>query len=272
ARGTHPMNRSPPLEGRGYASSDAFLVLGRGELMLSILAETMRREGYELALGMPEVVTKEVDGELCEPVERVVIDVPDEFVGAVTTRLGARKGKMTQMTTLGFGRSRVEFVVPSRGLIGFRSKFMTETRGTGLLNTLFEGWQPWGGPMLRRQNGAIVADRKGRATPYAIFHLQPRGELFIGPNTDVYEGMILGEHNRPSDLDVNITREKKLTNIRAAGRDDNVILTPPKVHTIESALEWIDGDELLEITPDALRLRKKILACNRRPKRSSLSE
>ncbi len=250
-------------------SAEAFLVLGRGELMLAILAETMRREGYELSLGMPEVVTREVDGERSEPVERVVVDVPEEFVGAVTTSLGVRKGAMEKMASLGFGRSRVEFVIPSRGLIGFRSQFLTETRGTGLLNTLFEGWRPWGGPMLRRKNGAIVADRAGKATPYALFNLQPRGVLFIGPGTDVYEGMIIGEHNRPSDLDVNVTREKKLTNIRAAGRDDNVILTPPKVLTIETAMEWIDGDEVVEITPDAVRVRKKILACNRRPKRSA---
>ena len=250
-------------------SADAYLVLGRGELMLAILAESMRREGYELSLGMPEVVTKEVDGQPSEPVERVVIDVPEEHVGAVTTSLGSRKGQMEKMAAFGQGRVRLEFVVPSRGMIGFRSQFLTETRGTGLLNTLFEGWRPWGGPILRRKNGAIVADRTGRATPYALFQMQPRGELFVPPGTDVYEGMILGEHNRPNDLDVNATREKKLTNIRAAGRDENVVLSPPRVHTIESALEWIDADELVEVTPDSLRVRKKILQCNRRPKRSA---
>ena len=250
-------------------SPDAFLVLGRGELMLAILAETMRREGYELSLGMPEVVTKEVHGERSEPVERVVIDVPEEHVGAVTTSLGSRKGQMEKMAAFGFGRVRLEFVVPSRGMIGFRSQFLTETRGTGLLNTLFEGWRPWGGPILRRKNGAIVADRAGRATPYALFQMQPRGELFVPPGTEVYEGMVLGEHNRPNDLDVNATREKKLTNIRAAGRDENVVLSPPRLHTIESALEWIDGDEVVEVTPDSVRIRKKILQCSRRPKRTA---
>ncbi len=248
-------------------SAEIFDVYGRGELMLSILAETMRREGYELALGMPQVVTREIDGKRMEPVELVVVDVPEEYVGAVTTSLGERRGQMVKMANLGFGRARMEFRVPSRGLIGFRSRFLTETRGTGLLNTVFDGWQPWGGPMLRRPTGAIVADRAGKTTPYALFHLQPRGVLFIEPGTEVYEGMIIGEHNRASDLDVNATREKKLTNIRAAGRDENVILSPPRALTIETALEWIDRDELVEVTPTAIRVRKKILACNRRPRR-----
>ncbi|MCC6214748.1 MAG: translational GTPase TypA [Polyangiaceae bacterium] len=249
------------------AEPDVFVVYGRGELMLAILAETMRREGYEFSLGMPEVVAREIDGEKVEPVELVVVDVPDEHVGAVTTRLGERRGQMTKMTNLGFGRARLEFRVPSRGLIGFRSQFLTETRGTGLLNTMFDGWQPWQGALLRRGNGAMVADRAGATTPYALFHLQPRGVLFVGSGVEVYEGMVVGEHNRASDLDVNVTREKKLTNIRAAGRDENVILTPPRVPTIESALEFIDKDELVEVTPDAVRVRKRILDCNRRPRR-----
>ena len=247
--------------------TESWLVYGRGELMLAILAENMRREGYELTLGMPEVVQKEVDGKICEPVETVVIDVPEEYVGAVTQALGDRRGKMTKMTNLGFGRARMEFLVPSRGLIGFRSIFLTETRGTGLLNTLFAGWEPHAGSMFRRKNGAIVSDRRGKTTPYALFNLQPRGVLFIPTATDVYEGMIVGENSRPSDMDVNATREKKLNNIRAAGKDENVVLTPPKLVTIESALDWIDQDELIEITPDAVRVRKKILECNRRPKR-----
>jgi GTP-binding protein len=246
---------------------DTFMVYGRGELMLAVLAETMRREGYEFALGMPEVVVKEVDGVLSEPIERVSVDVPEQYVGSVTTRLGERRGKLVKMANLGFGRARIEFVVPSRGLIGFRSAFLTETRGMGLLNSLFEGWEPYAGPMLRRPNGALVADRKGVTTPYALFHLQPRGVLFIGPGVEVYEGMIVGEHNRANDLDVNVTREKKLTNIRAAGRDENVILTPPRVLTIDAALEHIDRDELAEITPDAVRVRKQVLDCNRRPRR-----
>ncbi len=250
--------------------AESFTVYGRGELMLCILAETMRREGYELSLAMPEVVTRKVDGVLSEPYEKVVIDVPDEYVGAVTQQLGERKGQMTRMANLGYGRTRMEFRVPSRGLIGFRSVFLTETRGTGLLNTLFDGWEPYSGPMLRRKNGAIVSDRKGGTTPYALFHLQPRGMLFIGPGQQVYEGMIIGEHSRPNDLDVNATKEKKLTNIRAAGRDENITLTPPRPLTIETALDWIDQDELVEITPEAVRVRKKILEVNRRPRRDDV--
>jgi GTP-binding protein len=176
---------------------------------------------------------------------------------------------MDKMHNLGFGRSRIEYVVPSRGLIGFRGMFLTETRGTGLLNTQFHGWQPYSGPMQLRPNGAIVSDRQGTAIPYALFNLQPRGSLFVPPGGDIYEGMIFGEHNRENDLDVNACREKKLTNIRAAGRDENVILTPPRLLSIELAMEWIDQDELVEITPDAVRVRKKILECNRRPKRST---
>ncbi|HET7542985.1 MAG TPA: translational GTPase TypA [Polyangiaceae bacterium] len=249
------------------AEPDTFLVFGRGELMLAILAETMRREGYEFSLGMPEVVVKEIDGVKSEPVELVIIDVPDQYVGAVTTRLGERRGQMMKMANLGFGRARMEFRVPSRGLIGFRSAFLTETRGTGLLNSLFGGWMPYAGPMLRRSNGAIVSDRQGTATPYALFHIQPRGTLLIEAGTPVYEGMIVGEHNRENDLDVNCVREKKLTNIRAAGKDENVVLIPPRKLTIDAALEFIDRDELVEVTPDQVRLRKRVLDCNRRPRR-----
>jgi GTP-binding protein len=204
---------------------------------------------------------------MMEPVERVVVDVPDNFVGVVTTSLGSRRGQMVKMSNLGFGRARMEFRVPSRGLIGFRSLFLTETRGMGLLNTLVDGWEPYTGPMLRRPNGALVADRQGETTPYALFGLQPRGVLFVGAQEKVYEGQIVGEHNRPNDLDVNATREKKLTNIRAAGRDENVILTPPRALTIETAMEWIDRDELVEVTPDAVRVRKRILDQNKRPRR-----
>ncbi|MEM6956427.1 MAG: translational GTPase TypA [Myxococcota bacterium] len=246
---------------------ESFNVFGRGELMLSILAETMRREGYELALSMPEVVVKDIDGKPHEPLENVVVDVDEAHVGAVTKALGERRGQMKGMNNLGFGRARIEFQVPSRGLIGFRTLFLTETRGTGLLNTLHGGWMPYAGPMLRRKNGAIVADRKGQTTPYALFNLQPRGVLFIGSSEQVYEGMIIGEHSRPNDLDVNAVREKKLTNVRAAGKDENTILSTPKTLTIESAMEWIDQDELVEITPDAVRVRKKVLAANRRPRR-----
>ncbi len=249
--------------------ADSFIVYGRGELMLAILAETMRREGYEFALGMPEVVVRVIDGKPREPVETVVVDVPQTFVGTVTQLLGERRGVMGKMSPIGTNRVRVEFRVPSRGLIGFRSLFMTETRGEGLLNTMFEGWDPYAGPLLRRKNGAIVADRTGTTTPYALFNLQPRGKLFVGAGTKVYEGMIVGEHNRPNDLDVNCTREKKLTNIRAAGRDENVVLTPPRDLTIETALDWIDQDELVEVTPDAVRVRKAFLSATRRPKRDA---
>lgn len=252
--------------------ADTFMVYGRGELMLAILAETMRREGYEFCVGMPEVVIKEIDGQPHEPVELVVVDVPEDCVGAITVQLGERGGQMTQMNALGAGRTRMEFRIPSRGLIGFGSTFLTETRGEGLLNTLFDSWQPKGSGGLRRRNGSIVADRAGKSTPYALFHLQPRGTLFIGPGTEVYEGMVVGEHNRENDLDVNVVREKKLTNIRAAGRDENIILVPPRQLSIEAAMEYIDRDELVEVTPGAVRIRKVILLSSRRPKRSSLSD
>ena len=247
-------------------SPDTFMVYGRGELMIAILAETMRREGYEFALGMPEVVIREVDGKSCEPLERVFIDVPDEHVGTVTSSLGQRRGQMDNMNAQS-GRTRLEFVIPSRGLIGYRSQFLTETRGTGLIGANFEGWVPYAGVMMRRKGGAIVADRSGTTTPYALFNLQPRGVLFVNPGTAVYEGMVVGEHSRPNDLIVNAVREKKLTNIRAAGRDENVILSTPPEMTIESTLEFIDRDELVEVTPDALRVRKKTLRGNVRPRR-----
>ncbi len=247
---------------------DVFIVFGRGELMLAILAETMRRESYEFCVGMPEVVIREIDGVAHEPVELVVADVPEDCVGAVTTHLGERGGQMTKMNALGAGRVRIEFRIASRGLIGFRSMFLTETRGEGLLNTLFDSWQPAKPQTLRRRNGSMVADRAGKTTPYALFHLQPRGTLFITSGVDVYEGMVVGEHSRENDLDVNVTKEKKLTNIRAAGKDENTILSTPRKLTIEGAMEYIDADEVVEITPDAIRVRKVILQCNRRPKRS----
>jgi GTP-binding protein len=250
---------------------DVFLVYGRGEMMIAILAETMRREGFEFALGSPEVVVREVDGVKSEPSERVVIDVPEEFVGTVTQSLGERRGRMDKMTNLGFGRARVEFVVPSRALIGYRSQFLTSTRGTGLLNTLHEGYVPYGGPMLRRKSGALVADRTGSVTEYALFHLEPRGRMFIAPGAEVYEGMVVGEHNRPNDLDVNPTKEKKLSNVREKNKDENIILATPVSHTIESGLEFIDQDEIVEITPDAVRVRKKVLSCGQRPKRTEES-
>ncbi len=259
--------RNPAIRIEDTETADQMLVYGRGELALAILAETMRRESYELGLGNPEVVTKEIDGVMSEPVELVICDVPESFIGVVTQRLGERRGQMVKMSNPGFGRARLEFEVPSRGLIGFRGEFLTSTRGMGLLNTQFHGWQPWGGPMMRRANGAIVSDRMGEATPYALFHLQPRGVFFISPQAQVYEGMIIGEHNRPNDTDVNAIREKKLTNVRNHGKDENTILLPPKALNIETAMEWIDQDELVEVTPLNIRVRKKILECNKRPRR-----
>ncbi len=251
---------------------DSFTLLGRGELQLAILVETMRREGYEMQLGNPEVVTNEVDGQICEPMELCVIDVPDTFIGVVTERLGERKARMLKMSNPGYGRARLEYRVPSRGLIGFRGEFLTSTRGTGLLNTIFDGWEPWGGTMMKRQCGAIVSDRQGTATPYALHHLQPRGQFFLTPGVEVYEGMIIGEHNRPNDTDVNAIREKKLTNIRNHGKDENVMLASPRLLTIETAMEWIDADEFVEVTPDAVRVRKQILKINMRPRRSEAIE
>ena len=248
-------------------SPDVFTVYGRGELMITVLLETMRREGYEMAVGMPEVVVKVIDGEKCEPIELVIVDVPENYVGVVTTSLGARRGQMVKMTNLGFGRARMEFRVPSRGLIGFRSEFLTATRGTGLLNTQFDRWEAYAGPMLRRINGGMVADRTGECTAYALDHLQPRGVLFVVPGDPVYEGMVVGEHNRENDLDVNIVREKKLNNIRMKNKDDNIVLQPPRIVTLENGLEIIDRDELMEVTPNAVRLRKKILETNKRPRR-----
>ncbi len=253
-------------------SPDTFTVLGRGELQLAILVETMRREGYEMQLGNPEVITKNEGGIDYEPYELVVVDVPDAYIGVATERLGLRKGRMTKMANHGHGRARLEFRIPSRGLIGFRGEFLTSTRGTGLLTTMFDGWEPWGGVMAKRQLGAIVSDRQGVCTPYAMNHLQARGEFFVKPGEAVYEGMIVGEHNRPSDADVNFVREKKQTNVRNHGKDENIALAVPRVLTIETAMEWIDADELVEVTPDAVRVRKQILQCNKRSRRADAIE
>jgi GTP-binding protein len=243
---------------------EAFKVSGRGELQLAILIERMRREGYELSVGKPEVITRHIDGQLHEPMEMLVIDCPEEFIGVVTQKMGARKGRMMKMVNHGSGRVRMEFRIPSRGLIGFRSEFLTDTKGTGIMNHLFGGWEPWHGDIAHRPTGALVADRVGRTTAYAIENLQPRGELFLSPGMEVYEGMIVGEHARPNDLDVNITKEKKLTNMRASGSDDAVRLIPPRLMNLEQALEFIKEDELVEVTPVSFRLRKRVLAANRR--------
>ena len=251
---------------------DAFKVVGRGELQLAVIVENMRREGYELTVSNPEPILKKINGETHEPMELLVCDLPGDAVGGVTQSMGNRKGRMVDMQPMGSGRTRLQFRVPARGLIGFRGEFLTSTRGLGLLNTQFDGWEPWGGTMIKRPCGAIVADRGGVATPYALDHLQPRGDFFISPGVEVYEGMIIGEHNRPNDTDVNAIREKKLSNVRNHGKDENVMLAVPRTLTIETAMEWIDADELVEITPDAVRVRKIILQCNRRPRREDAIE
>ena len=247
--------------------ADSFQVTGRGEFQLAIIIETMRREGYELMVSKPTVVTRESAGKLHEPIELLVIDIPEEFIGVVSQLLAVRKGKMTKMIHAGSSRVRLEFSVPSRGLIGFRSRFLTDTRGTGIMNALVDGWAPWHGPIKARSNGAMVADREGPATPYAVFHLQERGIIFIPPGARVYEGMIVGEYSRDVDLNVNICREKKLTNIRAAGRDENIIITPHREMGLEEGIEWIADDELVEVTPQSIRLRKKALKQSERPRR-----
>src|SRR5262245_17281534 len=248
-------------------SPDSFRVSGRGELQLSILIEQMRREGYELNVARPQVVTQRIDGVLSEPIELAVIDVPEQFIGVVTEAMGRRKGAMTKMINHGHGRVRMEFDIPSRGLIGFRNEFLTETKGTGLLNTIFLRWGKWQGELDGRGTGSLVADRPGVATAYAIYNLQERGELFVKPGTPVYEGMIVGENSRDVDLDVNIIREKKLTNMRASTADEALRLVPVREMTLEQAIEYIAEDELVEVTPKSIRMRKKVLTSNQRPKR-----
>jgi GTP-binding protein len=247
-------------------SPDNFKVSGRGELQMAILIEMMRREGFELAVSKPEVITRTVDGVKQEPMERLVIDCPEEFVGVVTEKIGRRKGRMTNMVNHGTGRVRLEFRIPSRGLIGFRSQFLTDTRGTGLLNHLFDGYEAWQGDIPHRITGALVADRAGKTTGYALEHTQGRGELFVEPGERVYEGMIVGENSREEDIDANVVKEKKLTNMRASGSDEALQLMPAHKMSLEQALEWIRDDELLEVTPVGLRLRKRVLAANVRPR------
>ncbi len=253
-------------------SPDRFKVSGRGELQLAILIEQMRREGYELNVARPQVVTQKIDGELCEPIELAVIDVPDQFIGVVTEAMGRRKGTMAKMVNHGHGRVRMEFEIPSRGLIGFRNEFLTETKGTGLLNTIFLRWGKWQGELAGRGTGSLISDRSGTATGYAIFNLQERGELFVKPQTEVYEGMIVGENSRDVDLDVNIIREKKLTNMRASSADEALRLVPVRDLTLEQAIEYIAEDELVEVTPKSIRMRKKVLAANQRPKAKKSAE
>jgi GTP-binding protein len=247
-------------------SPDSLKVSGRGELQLAILIEQMRREGFELNVSRPQVVTRKIDGETHEPIEMAVIDAPEQFIGVITEAMGRRKGTMTKMINHGHGRVRMEFEIPSRGLIGFRNEFLTETKGTGLLNTLFMRWGRWQGEMEGRGSGSLVADRPGEATSYAIYNLQERGDIFVKPQTPVYEGMIVGENSRDVDLDVNIIREKKLTNMRASTADEALRLVPVREMTLEQAIEYIADDELVEVTPQSIRMRKKTLAANMRPK------
>jgi GTP-binding protein len=243
---------------------DAWEVQGRGELALAILVEQMRREGYELTVGKPQVVTRTVDGKIHEPVERLTIDTPEEHLGTITQLLAARKGRMEQMTNHGTGWIRMEFVVPSRGLIGFRTEFLTETRGTGIAHHVFDGYAPWYGEIRTRQSGSLVADRAGVATSYAMFNLQERGTLFLSPTTEVYEGMIVGENSRADDMDVNITKEKKLSNVRSAGAEVLERLVPPRMLSLEQSLEFCREDECVEVTPEAVRIRKVILNATER--------
>jgi GTP-binding protein len=249
------------------AAPEQFKVSGRGELQLSILIEMMRREGYELQVSKPEAITRQSNGVTLEPIELVVIDCPEEFIGVVTEAVGRRKGQMTKMVNHGTGRVRLEFETPSRGLIGFRNEFLTETKGTGLLNTLFLRWGDWQGTLRGRATGSLVSDRTGETTTYALFNLQERGTLFVRPGTKVYEGMIIGENARAVDLDVNAIKEKKLTNMRASSADEAMRLVPPKELSLEQAIEFIGDDELVEVTPKNIRLRKRVLRFNERPKR-----
>ena len=245
-------------------SSDTILLRGRGELQFAVLAEQMRREGYEFMLGRPKVITRHNNGQLEEPLEHVVMDVPESCIGVVTERLGTRKGEMTNLQKMGAGRVRLEFDIASRALIGYRSEFLNDTRGTGLMSSYLSGYVPFKGHIIDRMNGAMVADRSGKTTPYALFNLQPRGKLIVPPVIEVYEGMVVGENSKQNDINVNVCREKKLTNIRAAGSDENIILVPVQPLTIDSAIAWIADDEVVEVTPNFIRIRKRVLDQNKR--------
>jgi GTP-binding protein len=238
---------------------DTWEVQGRGELQLAVLVELMRREGFELVVGKPQVLTREIDGKRCEPMERVSVDVPDDYLGVVTQLLALRKGRMEQMVNHGNGWVRMEHIVPARGLIGFRTEFMTETRGTGQLHHVFEGWEPWHGELRTRPTGSLIADRKGPTTTYALMNLQERGSMFVGPGVEVYEGMIVGENARADDMDINPTRERKLTNMRSSTSEELVRLIPHRQLSLEQALEFIREDECVEVTPSSVRLRKLVL-------------
>ncbi len=252
--------RNVALKIRNLERKDMFEVRGRGELQMAVLIETMRREGYEFMVSKPQVITREEKGRVLEPTERLLIDIPEEFIGTVTEALSRRKGRMTNLINKGSGRTKLEFVIPSRGLIGFRNHFLTDTKGAGVMNTIFEGYEPWFGPIPQRANGALVADRAGRVTSYASLAMEDRGELFVDIGTEVYCGMIIGERNRPGDLNVNITKEKHLTNMRSATSDATVTLRPPRRLSLDQSIEFIAEDELIEVTPKTIRLRKMDMA------------
>ena len=251
---------------------DTWEVQGRGELQLAILVETMRRESFEVTVGKPQVVIREIAGKVHEPVERLTIDIPEHFVGVVTQLLGLRRGRLAQMVNHGTGWVRMEYLVPARGLIGFRTEFLTETRGTGLMHHVFEAYEPWAGDLRTRLTGSLVADRSGQVTSYALFNLQERGSLFVAPGTDVYEGMIIGENARAEDMDVNPTREKKLSNVRSSTGDELERLVPPRLMSLEQALEFCRADECLEVTPEAVRMRKVVLSATARARARSRSK
>jgi GTP-binding protein len=246
---------------------ESFRVLGRGELQLAILIETMRREGFELMVGKPEIVVRNENGKKLEPIERLVIDIPENFIGIIMETIGSRRGEMLKMSNHGSGRVRLDFKIPSRGLIGLRSQLLTDTRGTALIHSIFDGWTEYGGDMALRPTGALVADRAGISTAYALWGLQERGELFIGPGVEVYEGMVVGENSREQDMEVNVTREKKLTNMRSSTADEAIRLVPHRQLSLEQAIEFIADDEFVEVTPKSIRLRKKVLQYNKRPRR-----
>jgi GTP-binding protein len=251
---------------------DTWEVQGRGELQLAILVETMRRESFEVTVGKPQVVIREIAGKVHEPVERLTIDIPEHFVGVVTQLLGLRRGRLAQMVNHGTGWVRMEYLVPARGLIGFRTEFLTETRGTGLMHHVFEAYEPWAGDLRTRLTGSLVADRSGQVTSYALFNLQERGSLFVTPGTDVYEGMIIGENARAEDMDVNPTREKKLSNVRSSTGEELERLVPPRLMSLEQALEFCRADECLEVTPEAVRMRKVVLSATARARARSRSK
>jgi GTP-binding protein len=245
---------------------DTWEVQGRGELQLAVLVELMKREGFEITVGKPQVVTRTIDGKLCEPMERLTIDAPEDYLGVLTQLMALRKGRMEQMVNHGTGWIRLEYIVPARGLIGFRTEFLTETRGTGLLHHVFEKYEPWHGELRTRPTGSLVADRRGVVTAFALFNLQERGTMFVGPGTEVYEGMIVGENSRSEDMDVNPTKEKKLTNMRQSSSDELVRLIPHRLLSLEQALEFCREDECVEVTPATVRLRKVTLVATERAK------